>query len=161
VTGHRVLARPDEVRRAVDETFDDLVGPGAAVDVVSSLAEGADRLVAHAGLDRGGSLVALLPLAVADYLDDFADEVSRQEFNDLLAAADEVEVIAPTDPDDASREAAYERAGLAVVQRCDVLVALWDGAVGRGRGGTAALVADARAAGRRVQVVAVDRGDGT
>lgn len=149
------MAEPDAVRIAVDRALDGLDGAPTAV---SSLAEGADRLVARAVLARpGGRLVALLPLERADYATDFADEASQQEFNELLAAADEVEVISPRPDDDASREAAYERAGIAVLERSDLLLALWDGEPGRGRGGTAELVAEARRRGRPVQVIAVER----
>lgn len=155
VTGHRSLADPAGVRVAVDVVLDRLDPPLTAV---SSLAEGADRLVARAVLDRPeGRLVALLPLEPDDYVADFADEASCEEFNELLAAADEVRVIAPPAPDDGSREAAYERAGRAVLEGCDVLVALWDGGPGRGRGGTAELVAEARERGRWVVVVDVER----
>jgi hypothetical protein len=61
-------------------------------------------------------------------------------------------------PSGATREEAYERAGHEVVARCDVLIALWDGAPPRGRGGTAAIVEHARALGRRVEVICVERG---
>lgn len=149
------MADPVGVRAAVDAVLDGLGGPLTAV---SSLAEGADRLVARAVLDRpDGRLVALLPLATEDYETDFVDLASRQEFNDLLAAADESRVIPVHPDDDASREAAYERAGLAVLDGSDLLLALWDGAPGRGRGGTAELVAEARRQGRAVQVIAVER----
>jgi hypothetical protein len=43
-----------------------------------------------------------------------------------------------------SREEAYEKAGCYMVDRSDVVVALWDGESARGRGGTAAIVAYAR-----------------
>ncbi|MEY2438480.1 MAG: hypothetical protein QOF97_3316, partial [Acidimicrobiaceae bacterium] len=55
------------------------------------------------------------------------------------------------------REAAYERAGRAVVETSDVLVALWDGGASRGRGGTAEMVAYARERGVPVEVVPVRR----
>jgi hypothetical protein len=155
VTGHRAVARPDEVAAVVDALLDGLPGPLTAV---SSLAEGADRLVAHAVLARpGGRLVALLPLDVGDYATDFADAGSVREFNELVAAADEVRVIPARPDDDDRREAAYERAGLAVLEGCDLLLALWDGAPGRGRGGTAELVAEARRRGHRLEVVSVER----
>jgi hypothetical protein len=91
VTGHRDLARPDEVAAAVDAALDALVADGSASLVaVSGLAEGADRLVAQRVLARpGGRLVALLPLDPADYVADFADVASVQEFTELLGAADE------------------------------------------------------------------------
>ena len=163
VTGHRALRHVDAVADAVGDVLDSL-SDGTPLVAVSSLAEGADRIVAEAVLRRGGSLEVILPLAADDYEADFASERSRRAFHDLLAAAKSVSVVAPpahqSGSDDArgdDRVAAYERAGLAVVEACDVLVALWDGAVARGRGGTAEIVDAARRAGVRVEVVAVER----
>lgn len=159
VTGHRDLARPEDVAAAVDAVLDALAGEERRTLVaVSALAEGADRLVARRVLARpGGRLIALLPLAPADYVADFADVASVEEFTELLAAADEYEVIEGAPSDDWTREAAYERAGHAMLDRCDVLLALWDGEKGRGRGGTAEMVFEAELIGRRCEVIAVER----
>ena len=156
VSGHRLLADPAAVAAAVDRVLDRLCSGGPTPVAVSSLAEGADRIVASRVLARGGRLEAVLPLPADDYATDFRDPGSRAEFAALLAAADPVTVV-PADATDPSREASYARAGSAVLDRCDVLLALWDGAPARGRGGTAEVVAAARAAGRRVEVVTVER----
>jgi hypothetical protein len=155
VSGHRLLADPVAVAMAVDRVLEQLA-PGRHVVAVSSLAEGADRIVATRVLARGGRLEAVLPLPADDYTNDFVDAGSRAEFAGLLAAAERVTVV-PPDPADPSREAAYARAGSAVLGACDVLLALWDGTPARGRGGTAEVVAEAHAAGRRVEVVPVER----
>lgn len=159
VSGHRLLADPARVADDVDAALDRLAAsrPARQLVAVSNLAEGADRIVARRVLARpGGHLEAILPLEADDYARDFADETSRQEFNDLLVAADQVTVI-PVDPTDPGREGSYARAGHAVVAASDVLLALWDGGGARGRGGTAEVVADARAMGVPVEVVAVER----
>lgn len=159
VTGHRRLADERAVAAAVDDVLDRVAGDGQ-VGVLTSLAEGADRLVADRVLARGGALVALLPLAPGDYATDFADGASVARFYELLDLADEVEVVVdPADPEP-SREVAYERAGRAVLERCEVLVALWDGAPARGRGGTEQIVAEARRRGAKVEVVPVRREEG-
>ena len=150
VTGHRSFDDVGSVVAAVDGILDRLAG--GAIEVRSSLAEGADRLVVERVLRRPGSrLVAILPLDAEDYADDFGGSVG--EFDDLLAAADEVEVVPPQP----TREAAYEAAGRAVVDGSDVLLALWDGAGSRGQGGTAEIVDYARERGVRVEVVRVRR----
>jgi hypothetical protein len=46
-----------------------------------------------------------------------------------------------------TREAAYEAVGRFILDRCDVLLAVWDGKAARGRGGTGEIVALARARG--------------
>ncbi|MEJ7831655.1 MAG: hypothetical protein WKF79_01975 [Nocardioides sp.] len=157
VTGHRALAAPAVVAGEVDRILDGLRSLSRVVIAVSSLAEGADRIVARRVLaGTAGRLEVVLPLAVDDYATDFADPASRIEYDALLAAASGV-VVVPADPTHPSREAAYERAGRAVLDRCDVLLALWDGRPSRGRGGTAEIIAHARACGLRVEVVAVER----
>lgn len=159
VTGHRALARPDDVAAAIDAVLDRIDEDGRALVAVSALAEGADRIVAQRVLARsGGRLVALLPFEPADYIADFTDADSVREFSDLLAAADEYEVVTGSASDDWTREAAYERAGHAMLDRCDVLLALWDGEKGRGRGGTADMVFEAGLIGRRCEVITVERG---
>ena len=154
VTGHRTMADEAGVAARVAAVLDELAAPLTAV---SALAEGADRLVAEQVLARsGGRLVALLPLPVDDYARDFTDDRSLRTFNELLASADEV-TVAPHDPTDPSREAAYEHAGLALLDHVDVLLALWDGEASRGRGGTAEIVAEARERGIDVRVIPVVR----
>ena len=159
VTGHRALAHPDQVASEVDVVLDRLAAAsGDSLVAVSGLAEGADRIVAQRILARpGGRLVALLPFAPVDYIVDFADPASVKEFTDLLAAADEQEVITGDPADDWTREAAYERAGHAMLDRSDVLLALWDGKPAQGRGGTAEMVFEANLVGRPVEVITVER----
>lgn len=158
VTGHRTFDDAARVRAAVSEQVAHLARRAdRPIEVWSSLAEGADRLVADAVLagTPGARLVAVLPLAADDYRSDFAAPESRAEFDRLLDAAAETRI---TGPDSAgTRESAYLRAGLAVVDATDVLIAVWDGAPARGRGGTAEIVAAARAAGREVVVIPVTR----
>lgn len=143
VTGHRILAEPAKIRAGVrrgiqriSETF-----AGHALTVLSALAEGADRLVAKEVLATPGALlVAVLPVAPADYLTDFASAASRQEFLNLIGRAHEVVELPPQ----SNRNAAYESAGDYVLSHCDVLMAVWDGRAAQGRGGTGAAVARAR-----------------
>jgi hypothetical protein len=160
VTGHRRVADVDEAEAAVDEVLDGLasaaLGPAHVLEVRSLLAEGADRIVTERAMRRPGNrFVAVLPLEPDDYVDDFDDPASAAAFRRLLTEAASVEVTPPGP--DRSRDAAYERAGHAVVESSDVLLALWDGGASRGRGGTAEMVAYARSRGVPVEVVPVRR----
>jgi hypothetical protein len=142
VSGHRLLpeGRDVELVATVDAVLDDLGDPGT---VVSSVAEGADRLVAWRGLRRPGwELVVVLPMEPDDYAADFATAESRDEFTRLLNAATEIDQVVAA----ADRTAAYLAAGVRVLERSDALLAVWDGRPARGRGGTAEIVARARAA---------------
>ena len=66
-------------------------------DVISALAEGADRIVARQVLDRhsGSSLIVPLPLPASDYLRELKSDRSRAEFLELLSRADSVVEMAP------------------------------------------------------------------
>jgi hypothetical protein len=140
VSGHRQLtaAHPglvSEISKAVEYISEKLaVTPDIPLTVVSSLAEGADRLVADGVLDRDGArLEVVLPLRPDDYSTDFDTEESKTAFSLLLARDDRYDLVRTA----TSREHAYELAGRAVVDRSDVMIIIWDGAPPRGRGGTA------------------------
>src|ERR1035437_7503961 len=99
VTGHRQLPDGPAVEAGVDAALAAIEArfPGEPLRILSSLAEGADRLVARRVLARpGASLVAVLPLPRLDYLADFESPQSREEFLELLGEAETViEMPAP------------------------------------------------------------------
>jgi len=143
VTGHRILSDVAKIQAGVDKALGriDEKFPGRRVTVISSIAEGADRLVVHRVLRRPHArLLVPLPLPQAEYLTDFATAESKGEFLALLDRADEVVQLPPA----GTRERAYEAAGRYVVERCDVLLAVWDGRDAQGQGGTGGIVAEAR-----------------
>lgn len=179
VVGHRALDDPaavlDLVRSAMETEIPRLMSPQAQVAieqvrkdavtpvswcVLSPLAEGADRLVARAVLEYPAArLVAVLPLAVEDYIEDFTTEESRQEFRELLALSRRPVILRKGrirddchDPAACAelRRDAYKAAGEYVVDHCDVLIAVWDGEAARGPAGTAATVKYAVSKGRPV-----------
>jgi hypothetical protein len=143
VIGHRILTDLPQVESGVDEAINQIekVYPHRSLVVVSALAEGADRLVAHRVLQRPGSSLAVpMPMPQADYITDFRTPESRREFLQLLARAKEVVALPLAD----SREAAYEAAAYYILDHSHVIVAVWDGQQAQGRGGTGAIVAVAR-----------------
>jgi hypothetical protein len=142
VSGHRVLADAERIIAGIDAALDTIEAAfgGRPLWVLSALAEGADRIATQRVLARGGKLEAVLPLPRADYEADFATDVSRREFAALLREADRVVHLQPA----TSREEAYELGGKFVINNCEVLLAVWDGEAAQGRGGTGAIVRDAR-----------------
>ncbi|MBK8908469.1 MAG: hypothetical protein IPM60_11355 [Rhodospirillales bacterium] len=115
--------------------------------VVSPLAEGADRMVAHIGLERGYDLQAVLPFAADAYEEDFADERSKAAFRDLISKASAVLTLGGDHQAAAARDRAYRDCGLTVLRQCDVLIAIWDGEEAVSSAGTGGIVADALALG--------------
>ena len=144
VTGHRFLGEAELLIAAIDRVAARIEQkyPGEVWSVVSSLAEGADRLVVRRFLHTHPALAIIvpLPLPVAEYLKDFPTAESQQEFHELLAMSRQV--IQPEEF--ATREEAYRAAGIAMLDASDVLIALWNGQPARGTGGTGEIVALAR-----------------
>lgn len=103
--------------------------PSTRIVILSALAEGADRLVAHEALATGCSLVVPLPMEREEYVEDFATPESRAEFEALLERAESWFVVPPPDgaTAPASRDAAYANCGAYIARRCVELIALWDG----------------------------------
>lgn len=134
----RVATKLGKDQRATDVY--EPASPEAPVDLrlVSSLAEGADRLVAQEALTAGYALYSPLPFAQAEYEKDFPDTIDA--FRALLAQAETLEL-------DGAREIAgesYREAGRYVARNCDLLIAIWDGARQGRVGGTVGFAVGAR-----------------
>ncbi len=114
--------------------------------VFTSLAAGADQLVARAVLKEGGSIHAIVPSA--EYETTLAGD-DLATYRELLAQAEQVTRLDFRQPS----EQAYWAAGKEIVDYCDLLIAIWDGAPARGLGGTADVVNYARSRGKDVQVI--------
>jgi hypothetical protein len=146
VTGHRLLS--ERTSRLVEEALVDRLArlAGESLVGITCLAEGADQLFAQAVLRLGGTLEVVLP--AARFREEQPPE-QRPRFDRLVALATTVEVLAY----DGSTSEAYSDAGRQVVERSDVLLAVWDGHPARGSGGTGDVVAFARSRRTPVEVV--------
>lgn len=114
---------------------------------ITSLAEGADQLFAHAILAAGGDLHAIVP---SDrYESTFQTGRAMASYVALLSLAENQTVL----PFPMPSEDAFLAAGHEVADRSDVLIAVWDGDEAVGRGGTGDVVAYARERGVDVHVV--------
>lgn len=121
--------------------------------LLTNFADGADRIAGQAALDLGWKLDALLPFPPEDFARDFELEPDLAAFIAQLAQARSQSHMQPArGPDDDGTEG-YERAGRAILDRCNILVAVWDKAPARGRGGAAQIVAEAIERGIPVAVV--------
>jgi hypothetical protein len=142
VVGHRTIADAPALARTVQRLLEAIAStlnrPGAGPlswTIVSPLARGADRLVSAAVLERpGGRLEVVTPFPLPEYRGDFEAGPDLAEFEDLLARAAQVREFAPTGRDGgrrldrAEREIGYLRAGERVVDTCEILIAVWNGA---------------------------------
>ena len=162
ITGHIGLdpAKMEQLERGIEEAIRHIeqTFPKRCLTVFSPLAVGADRLVARKLLERKGSrLIAVLPMPEADYLDDFGPTdlhrenyegaEARQEFRHWLSHRAIETIVVPASP---TRNESYEKAGFYVAEYSDVMIAVWDGLPSQGRGGTAEIVAKAKALGKPI-----------
>jgi hypothetical protein len=123
--------------------------------LLSALAEGSDRYAAKAALDLRWALECPLPFSVKHYEDDFADKDSVKEFRTLKKHARKV---IPNPQHDANADAGYNAVGSTIAAGAAVLVAVWNGAPPKGRGGTAHVAALALAQGKSVLWIPVGAG---
>jgi hypothetical protein len=154
VTGHRANklgpAVADRLRPMVRAALERLNALHGLLRIVSPLAEGADRMVASEGLALGAALVCPLPFPRLSYRRDFVEPASLAEFDALiLRATTLIELDGRYDTED-TRKIAYAAVGEYVVDKSDVVIALWDGEASGGYGGTAEIVDSARRKGRPV-----------
>lgn len=152
VTGHRNLAEAElphlrtEVRRFFETLHRDF--PSLPLKVLSPLATGADQLVASVAIELNIPVIAVLPIPLAMYRDDFEDEKSLADFEQLLVQCEllELSLIYADNPTAANnpghaRDLQYAQAGIFTSSYCHVLLALWDGSDNGYLGGTAQVVA--------------------
>ena len=145
ISGHRDLT-PDTTEAVRAEILRVLARYRDGLEGVSCLADGADQLFARAVVDAGGRLVAVVP--AEQYRDGLPYE-SQAEYDTLLQAAEEVVLL----PFVESTSESHMAASMAMLDRIEVLVAVWDGKPARGYGGTADVVDAAKRRGVDVVVV--------
>jgi hypothetical protein len=126
----------------------------ALLRMISPLAEGADRLVAEEALKLGFRLYAPFPFSQAEYEKDFGGQL--ETFRHL---ADQAQIFEIDGGRDADETASYEAVGRFVVRNSDIIIALWDGAPARGRGGTAEIVQYAARSGTPVWWINLTTGE--
>ncbi|HEX7718861.1 MAG TPA: hypothetical protein VF389_03570, partial [Woeseiaceae bacterium] len=138
------------IRQKVDALLQDLARryPDRRVSVMSSLAEGADQLVAEVALERDIRLIVPLPMRKDLYLQDFETAEARARFESLCDRAAEIyelplakgNTIESVSTPGYARSREYAQVGVFLCAHCHILLALWDGKVGTKLGGTGQVV---------------------
>jgi hypothetical protein len=150
VTGHRELRMADlEALEARTGAILSQIGdeyPHTPLMVMTPLAEGADRILAHAAISRGIPYLVPLPMPVELYEKDFQAE-SLDDFRRLLAGAHHSYVLPflngttaenVCEPDRRARQ--YASVGAHVAAVSHLFIALWDGVASEAVGGTAQII---------------------
>lgn len=152
VAGHRdlVAAEVPAIRDAVEQLLRQVraAQPDVRLQLLSSMAEGADLLVAEVAIDIGIDVIALLPFPLARCRADIADEAARGRFDRVLARAERLELAVAADAEPATappdvdqlRDRQFQRAGALVARYSALLIAIWDGRETEHAAGTARVV---------------------
>ncbi|MFB7663977.1 hypothetical protein ACFC1R_08515 [Kitasatospora sp. NPDC056138] len=146
ITGHRGLT--GDVEQKVRELLESTLRDYAMQDltVVSCIADGPDSWIATAALEHGARLEVVIP---AQKYRENLPAWHHSEYDDLLLHAAEVHHTGMVESDGSAHMAGSE----VLVGLVDELVAVWDGQVARGYGGTADVVAYAERIGVPVRVL--------
>lgn len=143
VTGHSNLT-PDSLE-LVKREMDDMLCPMAGGLVgMTCLARGADQVFADVVLALDGILEVVIP--AADYFTSITDPAARERCDKYLEAAASTITMDFT----TSGTPAYLAASHYLVDHCELLLAVWDGAPGSG---TADAVDYARQLGRPMTII--------
>jgi hypothetical protein len=148
--GHRDLL-PSEIPQHAQRIRDFLVSlqqryPDLRVTLLTSLADGADRLVADVAKSQAIPVVYVLPMPTDLYERDFTPE-SLAEYRQLLNSGNVLTLplvrgntAADVTHPGAARDLQYAQLGAFIAAHCHILLALWDGQVTGPAGGTAQVI---------------------
>jgi hypothetical protein len=152
VVGHRdlVAAEVPQIRAAVDDVLRRLCEayPDVTPTLLTSMADGADLLVAEVAADLNIPIIAVLPLTHDQCRADLESDEARAVFDRIYARSERLEVILPQNgaADDIALSAAekrdlqFQRAGALVATYSALLIAIWDGRDTGHAAGTARVV---------------------
>lgn len=141
VSGHQERAGIDWkwVGRALRNEF---ARVGKISTAFSSLAVGSDQVFAEVAISVGITVVAVLPM---EGYERYFEGQNLAKYRRILNRSERVQLQASGDP-----ERAFFEAGKFVVDKSDLLFAIWDGEPADGLGGTADIVAYAEKSSRNI-----------
>ena len=146
ITGHRDIVQTFQLKQDIRQLFTNLYNQEQEVQLLSPLADGADRLVADIYLEvfkDKAHLIVPMPFDQERYMEDF-DSESKEEFLEYLKIAKSVIEVENT------QGCHYKSVGVYVADKSDILLALWDGTFNAKSGGTGDIVAYAKDEGKEV-----------
>lgn len=160
-SGHRRIADGEKIRGAITRELarlqEQAARAGGRIEAFGSAAYGGDLLFGHSAAALGVPLHLILPMPEAEFRKDFHDAAPEvwQQAEQMIREArarkngGTFRITRKSD----RRPDCYYDAGVEMIEAADALIAVWDGAPSRGLGGTAEIVAHARALGKTVIVI--------
>jgi hypothetical protein len=152
VVGHRDLV-PGElrpIRVAVEQLLRKICSeyPDVTPTLLTSMADGADLLVAEVAADLDIPIIAVLPLSHDECRAELATDEARASFDRIYARCERLEVTLPENGTvpaqelsaEQKRDLQFQRAGALVARYSALLIAIWDGLDTEHAAGTARVV---------------------
>jgi len=143
ITGHQNIGS-DETVKWVTNILTAYINSISIESGITSLAIGADQLFAHFLQHRNIPYTVIIPCD--NYEQTFSDTASLQNYQALLDASFNDFHLPFHEP----TEAAFYQAGKEIVDRSDMMIAIWDGQPAKGLGGTGDIVTYALANKRHI-----------
>jgi len=138
--GHRKL--PAQELEGIVAEFDEFVAgllgslQHTPIILLTSLAEGADRIALSSRFRDSLTICAVLPFQLEDYRNDFQDTESLQDFEESLKSVDQYVEPFSRDAMSAQRNLDYRECANWISERSNILVAVWNGKYNDEPGGT-------------------------
>lgn len=133
ITGHQKLGSPDQISK-LKQLLTQVISEEDITMGYTSLAKGADQLFAEILYKAGYPYCVVIPSE--NYDTTFEDEETLNKYNAFVQNADKNIVLSFNQPE----EQAFYDAGKYIVKSSDMMIAIWDGEVAKGLGGTADIV---------------------
>ncbi|MBA8916049.1 MULTISPECIES: hypothetical protein [Methylorubrum] len=144
VSGHQ--ARPGiDWNWVADAVRAELAQCSTITQALTSLAVGSDQIFAQCALEMNVPVLAVIP--IHNY-ESFFEGDGLARYRELLAASERLDLNTTDEP-----EPAFYAAGRYIVERCDLLLAIWDGKPAAGLGGTGDAVEYALQQGRSCIII--------
>ena len=139
ITGHRFIEFSHPIIQAVNSVLSTIIEahPDKEIELLNPLAEGADQLVAQESRNFINiHLVSVLPLPIDEYKETFVSEEGKIALDSYVKTSKKVITL----PRVAHPSKAYQQLGKFLVEKAEILIALWNGEKSNGFGGTGEVV---------------------
>ena len=133
--GHRFLENENQVRENIRASLDYFISIHGQIECISNLACGADTIFIQEAINKKCKIQLILPFQINEYEKDFDNE-SLILFRSIIANHTYSVHGDLKSSDDVERDLAYQSVGRSNIEECDAILAVWDGEIGKGLGGT-------------------------
>lgn len=133
--GHRFLENENQVRENIRASLDYFISIHGQIECISNLACGADTIFIQEAINKKCKIQLVLPFQINEYEKDF-DSESLILFRSIIAKHAYSIHGDLKSSDNIERDLAYQSVGRSNIEECDAILAVWDGEIGKGLGGT-------------------------